>query len=311
MDLITDRISLSVGRGNVNTKQMDYILELAQAGNFNRAAENLFISQPTLTYQVKAVEDEIGFPLFDRSGRGAMLTPAGAQFCTTLRNIKGELKQATEQGQNFSARYRMDISVGLPMRSAIFFLPQAIETFEKGHEGVSVTPHFLPLAEAASFLKGEEDILFAMEHDVRHIPDVVLHPLFASRIYLISETGDPLAQKPLIRAEELAGRTLMVGGGSPPQLRRVQQRVIEKTGVSYFNSANHETTLTNVAAHKGICLAPGFLNDHNGEFAWTPFDCEETVPCVLCTHKRESRKDVLDFVKLLQEIYRERPNFAV
>lgn len=295
----------------MNTKQLDYVLELAQTRNFNRAAENLFISQPTLTYQIKAVEDEIGFPLFDRSGRGAMLTPAGAQFCTTLRNIRDELKRATEQGQNFSARYRADISVGLPMRSAIYFLPQAIEAFEKENEAVSVTPHFLPLAEAATFLKGEEDILFAMEHDVRHIPDITPHPLFESHIYLISETNDPLAQKTLVRAEDLKGRTLMVGGGSPPQLRRVQQRVIEKAGVSYFNSANHDTTLTNVAAKKGICLAPGFLNDQSGEFAWTPFDCEETVPCVLCTHKQERRKEVLDFVKLLQDIYQRHLGFKV
>ena len=197
------------------------------------------------------------------------------------------------------------------MRSAIYYLPQAIEIFEKENEAVSVTPHFLPLAEAASFLKGEEDILFAMEHDVKHIPDVVLHPLFESRIYLITETADPLAQKALVRTEELAGRTLMVGGGSPPQLRRVQQRVIEATGGSYFNSANHDTTLTNVAAGKGVCLAPGFLNDQSGEFAWTPFDCEETVPCVLCTHKQERRKEVLAFVKLLQGIYKSRPEFPV
>ena len=295
----------------MNTKQMDCVLELAQTKNFNRAAENLFISQPTLTYQIKAVEDEIGFALFDRSGRGASLTPAGEQFCTTLRNVRNELKRATEQGQNFSARYRTDITVGLPMRSAIYFLPQAIEVFETENEAVSVTPHFLPLAEAASFLKGEEDILFAMEHDVKHIPDVVLHPLFESRIYLITETADPLAQKALVRTEDLAGRTLMVGGGSPPQLRRVQQRVIEATGVSYFNSANHDTTLTNVAAGKGICLAPGFLNDQSGEFAWTPFDCEETVPCVLCTHKQERRKEALAFVKLLQGIYKSRPEFPV
>ncbi|MBQ7516524.1 MAG: LysR family transcriptional regulator [Schwartzia sp.] len=295
----------------MNTKQMEYILELAQTGNFSRAAENLFISQPTLTYQIKVVEDELGFLLFERSGRGAMLTPAGAQFCTTLRNIKSELKRATEQGQNFSARYRLDISIGLPLRSAIYFLPQAIETFEKEHPGVSVTPHFLPLAESASFLKGEEDILFAMEHDVRHIPDVVLHPLFESRIYLISEKTSPLAAKERIQIEDLAGQTLMVGGGSPPPLRRVQQRVIEALAIPYFNSANHDTTLTNVAAHKGVCLAPGFLNDHNGEFAWTPFDCEETVPCVLCTHGNESRREVSGFVRLLQGIYEMRPAFAV
>ena len=110
---------------------------------------------------------------------------------------------------------------------------------------------------------------------------------------------------------DLKGRTLIVGGGSPPQLRRVQQRVIETAGVSYFNSANHDTTLTNVAARKGVCLAPGFLNDQSGEFAWTPFGCEETVPCVLCTHKQERRKEVLAFVKLLQGIYKSRPEFPV
>ncbi|MBQ9376983.1 MAG: LysR family transcriptional regulator, partial [Schwartzia sp.] len=159
--------------------------------------------------------------------------------------------------------------------------------------------------------KGEEDILFAMEHDVRHIPDLTPHPLFESRIYLITETADPLAQKDLVRAGDLAGRTLMVGGGSPPQLRRVQQRVIGETGVSYFNSADHDTTLVNVAAKKGVCLAPGFLNDQSGAFAWTPFACEETVPCVLCTHKQERRAEVLAFVELLQGIYQSRPDFKV
>ena len=67
----------------MDTKQIDYILELAQTKNFNRAAENLFISQPALTYQIKAIESEVGFMLFERSPRGAVLTPAGG---TILRD---------------------------------------------------------------------------------------------------------------------------------------------------------------------------------------------------------------------------------
>ncbi|MBR0253744.1 MAG: LysR family transcriptional regulator, partial [Synergistaceae bacterium] len=97
----------------MNTKQIDYVLEIAKTKNFNRAAENLFISQPALTYQIKLVEDEIGFLLFERSVRGTVLTPAGEQFCTTLRNIRNELKRAIEQGQNFSSRYQTNISIGL------------------------------------------------------------------------------------------------------------------------------------------------------------------------------------------------------
>ena len=82
----------------MTTKQIQYILELAQTGNFNRAAENLYISQPTMTYQIRAAEEEIGFPIFNRSGRGASLTPAGAQFIISLRNIYTELTNAIEQG---------------------------------------------------------------------------------------------------------------------------------------------------------------------------------------------------------------------
>ena len=85
----------------MNTKQIDYALELAQVKNFNRAAENLFISQPSLSYQIQALESEIGLALFLRSGRGAEVTPAGEQFFQTLRNIREELKAAIEQGQNF------------------------------------------------------------------------------------------------------------------------------------------------------------------------------------------------------------------
>ena len=295
----------------MNSKQIDCILMLAQTLNFNRAAENLYITQPTLTYHIKTAEEEIGFPIFNRSGKGAALTPAGQQFCLVLGNLRDELKRAIEQGQNNSRRYHANLTVGLPMRSAIYFLPQAIEEFERTHEGVSVTPEFIPLHSTDRFLRGEQDMVFAREEDMKRIPDIKIHPLFKSKIYLISETTDPLAQKDKIVIDDLAGRTLMVGGGSQPELRAVQQRVLQKLHLDHFNSNDHDTTLTNVASHKGICLAPGFLNDHNGEFAWTPFDCKETISCVLCTHASDKRELVSDFIRILRNCYKKRPDFPV
>ena len=295
----------------MDTKQIDYVLELAKTKNFNRAAENLYISQPALTYQIKSIEAEVGFALFDRSPRGAVLTPAGEQFCVTLKNIRDEFKRAVEQGQNFSTHYRTNITIGLPMRSAIHFLPEAIEIFEHSSGDVSITPHFLALYDTASFLKGEEDILFARRNNVRHIPGINIHALFESRIYLITEKTDELAGKEIVHPEDLAGRVLMVGGGSPPELQAVQRRLTDTMNIRYFNSSDRETTLTNIAAHKGVCLAPGFLNDHNGEFAWTLFDCPERIKCVLCTHSDEKRECVKEFVRLLQKIYTERSDFPM
>lgn len=295
--------------GSVTTKQMDYILELAQTLNFNRAAENLFVSQPTMTYQINAAEEEIGFRIFERSGKGAALTPAGNQFVTELRSIRSHLKKAIEQGQNFSMKYTEDIRIAMPIRSAVYFLPQAISRFSAANPSISISPYFDWNSCVDSFLRGEQDILFAMEDDVRQIPDIVRHPLFESRIYLITEKNDPLAGKIPLLPADLAGRTLMVGGGSPRVLQKVQQRVIHETGVDYFNSHDHDTTLTNVASHRGVCLAPGFLNDHNGEFAWTILDCDEVIPCVLCTHKNDKRKSVAEFVKTLQRLYQVAADF--
>ena len=162
-----------------------------------------------------------------------------------------------------------------------------------------------------SFLKSDSDILFALSEQTRQIPSINVHKLFESRIYLITRRNDPLAKKDLLTEEDLYGRTLMVGGGSPPALRSVQQRLIRTGRIDYFNSPDHDTTLTNVAAGKGVCLAPGFLNDHSGQFAWIPFDCPESFSCVLCTHKNDARESIVDFVKILQQLYSEAAAFPL
>ena len=295
----------------MTSKQVDYCIELAHTLNFSRAAENLFVSQPTFSYQIRLLEEEVGFPIFERSGRGAALTPAGAQFVAALAGLREELKRAVEQGQNFSARYRDSITVSLMVRQALYFLPEAMRLFSEQFESVQITPRFQYENGIEAFLRGEADVLFALREQTRQLPGVAVHPLFESRVYLIAQKTDPLAARDLIRAEDLHGRTLMVGGGSPQALRAVQHRVISSGRVAYFNSPDHDTTLTNVAAGRGVCLAPGFLNDHSGQFAWIPFEGAERFECVLCTHRADRRESLAAFLALLQRLYREAVAFPL
>ena len=288
----------------MTTKQMDYCIELARTLNFTRAAENQFVSQPTLTYQIKLLEDEVGFPIFTRSGKGAALTPAGAQFVSFLSGMREELKRAVEQGQNFSAKYRDSISVSMMVRQALFLLPEAMRLFAAQSPEVQIVPKFEYENGIEGFLKNETDLLFALKEQTRQIPGIRVHELFESRIYLIAQRNDPLAAKNRITEAELYGRTLMVGGGSPPALRAVQHRLIASGRIDYFNSADHDTTLTNVAAGRGVCLAPGFLNDHSGQFAWIPFDCAERFSCVLCSHRDDQRPSLAAFLEILKGLYR-------
>ena len=289
----------------MNTKQIDYCIELAHTLNFSRAAENMFVSQPTLTYQIKLLEDEVGFTIFERSGKGAALTPAGSQFVTYLANMREEMKRAIEQGQNFSAKYKDNITISMMVRQAVYFLPEAMRIFSDRHPDIQITPKFEYENGVEGFLRNETDILFALKEQTKQIPGIDVHDLFESHIYLISRKEDELASKNLLTEEDLYGRTLMVGGGSPPALKAVQHRLIALGKINYFNSADHDTTLTNVAAGRGVCLAPGFLNDHSGQFAWTPFDCRESFSCVLCTHKNDARDGVNEFIEVLKCLYLE------
>ncbi|MCR4775014.1 MAG: LysR family transcriptional regulator [Saccharofermentans sp.] len=295
----------------MNTKQIDYCIELAKTQNFSRGAENMFVSQPTFSYQIRLLEEEIGFSIFERNGKGAALTPAGQQFVSYLTNMREEMKRAIEQGQNFSAKYNDNISIVMSVRQALYFLPEAIRVFEDEHPGVQVTPMFNYGRGLEVFLKNEADIFFALTEQTKHIPGINVYKLFDSRIYLIADKNDPIAEKNVIKDEDIYGRTLMVGGGSPDALRAIQQRLIASGKISYFNSPDHDSTLTNVAAGKGVCLAPGFLNDHSGQFAWIPFECEECFHLVLCTHKTDNRESLQDFIGILQKIYKEAVAFPL
>ena len=287
----------------MTTKQIDYCIELARTLNFSRAADNLFVSQPTFSYQIRLLEEEIGFTVFERSGRGAALTPAGAQFVSFLTGMRQDLKRAIEQGQNFSAKYRDSISVCMSVRQALCFLPEAMRLFAQAMPEVQITPVFQYENSMETFLRGEADVVFALREQTRQLAGTDVHDLFESRIYLITDKADPLAGRNLIREEDLYGRTLMVGGGSPAALKAVQHRLTASGKIDYFNSADHDTTLTNVAAGRGVCLAPGFLNDHSGQFAWIPFDCAERFSCVLCTHRDDSRPSLRAFLRILKELY--------
>jgi DNA-binding transcriptional LysR family regulator len=281
--------------------QMNYVLTLARILNFNKAASEMGISQPTLTYHIKNIESEIGFTIFLREGKNVSLTLAGEQFCTSLRQIVEEYKTAVERGQNLSGRYKTTIRIGLPMRAAIPKLPEAIRRFSVERPEVLVTTDFHGYGDFTHFLSGQNDMEFMLQEDADSMTGVRSVSLYRSGISLITDASDVLASKKMIRMDDLKGRRLMVGGGSPPALRKVQHRIVSSGLVESFNSPDHDTTLTNVAAGQGICLAPEFIHQEGDGFVWIPFDCEEGFDCVLSV--REEHSYIVDeFADLLHRL---------
>ena len=288
----------------MNTKQMDYIIETAKTLNLSRAAENLFISQPALSYQIKVIEEEVGFAIFDRVGKSIRLTPAGQQLVTSLQRISVDLQFAIEQAQNMGEIYTDSIKIGFASRSALYYLPQAMKLFEQMHPDVQIVPEIqAPNDSLTAFLHKELDLILLPKQEAQKLSNVVIHPLYISQIYLLCQQTDPLAQLDRVTAQDLAGRTLLFNGGSSQTLRQVQQRVLSTVPIHYFNSPTHDFTLIQVASDKAICLSPGYLNDHSGVFAWIPFDCPESFDLVLVSHQDQLNPALANLIALLQELY--------
>ncbi|MBR4225826.1 MAG: LysR family transcriptional regulator [Candidatus Methanomethylophilaceae archaeon] len=286
----------------MDTNQMDQVLALRKALNFSKAAEELGVSQPTLTYQIKKVEQEIGFRLFSRDGKTVSVTPAGEQFCISLREIREDFKRAVERGQNIDGKYRRSIRIGLPMRSVLPVLPDAMRMFREEFPGVDVVPDFHAYGDMGGFLSGENDLEYMLEEDSRGLRDAEFVHLYRSGISLIVRTDDPLARKGSVTAKDLEGRTLMVGGGSPPALRKVQQRVVATGKVGFFNSPDHDTTLVNVESGNGVCLAPDFLRMPGDGFGWVRFRCKEGFDCGVAMRK-ECPPEVRRLAEILYDIF--------
>ncbi|MBP5154187.1 MAG: LysR family transcriptional regulator [Lachnospiraceae bacterium] len=93
-------------------QQLNYVLRIAETGSFNRAAEQLFVAQPSLTSAVKELEKETGIVIFNRSGRGVTLTAEGAQFLPYARSVYDQYQVLLDAyGKNGARRQRFAVSM--------------------------------------------------------------------------------------------------------------------------------------------------------------------------------------------------------
>ena len=85
--------------------QLNYVITIAEQGSINKAAQQLYISQPSLTSAVRELEKELGIVLFHRSGKGVTLTNDGAEFLLYARQLYGQYEEILDKyGKNGSLK---------------------------------------------------------------------------------------------------------------------------------------------------------------------------------------------------------------
>ena len=119
-------------------RHLIYFVAVAERLNFSRAAEHLHIAQPAISQQVRALEEELGMPLFDRVSKRVTLTEAGRALLPHARQILNAVEAARNEIRERGSLKRGTVSLGAPPTVSAHALPTKITAFEQKYPGLDV-----------------------------------------------------------------------------------------------------------------------------------------------------------------------------
>lgn len=154
--------------------QLEYFLKVVECGTISKAAKELFLSQPALSQQIKALEDELGCKLFNRMGKHLNLTEAGVILKESAKSALSNLNSGKEKLTFLKQGSSGTLSIGVSRSSSIEYLPHWLNSFSRVHSRVKYFIHNGEVEELISdMLKNTIDIVFT-----RNLPkdqDILKH----------------------------------------------------------------------------------------------------------------------------------------
>lgn len=118
---------------------MDYIYTIYQERSFTRAAEKLYISQPALSLTIKKVENELGSPIFERSGKEVTLTPIGERYIKAIEDIMRIQNRLSVEIDDILKLRNGKISIGSTTFVASHILPYILKTFKEKYPDIEIS----------------------------------------------------------------------------------------------------------------------------------------------------------------------------
>lgn len=189
-------------------RHLRYFLAVATAQNFTRAADSLHVSQPSLSVQIRDLEEELGTRLFDRLGRTVVLTQTGLLFRDHAERALREIEQGTQLIRELDGAQRGRLVVGTLATVNSYLIPPLVSRFKQRFPGIHLQVHAQPSSEIVSgVLANRLDLglcLLPIAED--HLTAV---PLFDERLVLVASSHHRITQSRL-RMKDLGGLPLVL-----------------------------------------------------------------------------------------------------
>lgn len=288
-------------------EQIELAIDLSLTLSYRRTAEKHFISQPSLTYRVKALEAEVGVPLFRRSKSGVCLTPAGDVFCRNMLRVLEQTREILTDVRNCGTSYSDMLRVGLNGHHHRAAFVEIARRFTAEHPQVFLQLDDMPGRDRLNqFLRHELDAVFYMSEALPETGEIEHTILMRSGIYAVMRKDHPLAGRERLDFEDLRDAfILLCQSRGPEALLDAQAQLVRRVPVRSQLCASVENATMWIEARNGIALMPGFCHDSNERFSWVPLSFEETIPCSLAWHTTSMSPYLKDFIELATETFQQ------
>ncbi len=245
----------------MNSRQFDCFIEAAEHKSFAQAAKLLYLTPSVVSYQVKMLEEELGFRLFVRDTHNVILTRAGENFYHEMMNLRGLYKKAVSDSRDLDRSEEKTLNVGWQVFEVATLLGALIATF---HERLPEIQLELTSRAGSDYLEAlvslRQDLVFLYEENLRPDPRVLFVPLWTVTNYFVMNKANPLAAKEHLEVQDLEGQVLFLPIFSP-NTRTANEVYIEV--LKHFPNADVRllsdfeiTAMPQVVANRGMALFP-------------------------------------------------------
>ena len=191
--------------------QLKYIVEVAETGTISKAAENLYLSQPSLTAAIKELESEFDITIFSRTNKGVVLTKEGEEFLGYARQVIGQIELMEERYKgNTTVRHQFCVSAQHYSFAVEAFVKLIREYGGDEYDFRIRETQTYEIIEDVAKLKSDVGVLYLNRFNETVIRkllrenDLSFNRLFTARPHVFVDAGNPLAQKKIITLDDLA-----------------------------------------------------------------------------------------------------------
>lgn len=194
----------------INLRDLEYLVAVEEERHFHRAAERCFVSQPTLSGQIKKLEDRLGVVLIERSTRQVVMTDAGMAVVEQARRVLAGAREITEIAHSFHDPMAGELQLGLIPTVAPYLLPLIMPAMKKAFPRLKLWLHEQQTAILLERLRSAELDFVVLALPVAATEDFVAIDLFREPFWLALPKEDPLSKRDKASLSDLNAREVML-----------------------------------------------------------------------------------------------------